>query len=232
MSNTLILAEKNSLLSPTNFEHYYRIANMMSKSEMVPKAYKDKPQDVLIAMEMGVSLGLGPLQAVQNIAVINGKPCLYGDGLLAACAGRPDFENIIEEAILDEKGKTIGYRCTIHRKNRAPVTQIYTIEQAVVAGLWGKAGPWKQYPERMLQMRARAFALRDSFADALAGVRVAEEVQDYEIKDITPLKKDESVISKLIERKSKPKTEKIDKETGEVINVEVTTDKEETAKEK
>lgn len=185
MSNELALG-KNSMLSPTNFEHYFRIANMMSKSQMVPKAYQDKPQDVLIAMEMGASLGLGPLQAIQNIAVINGKPCLYGDGILAVCSGRPDFENITENKILDDKGKTIGYICIVNRKGRSPVEQSFTLEQANHAGLLTKNPVWKTYPERMLQMRARAFALRDCFADALMGIGIAEEIADYEIKDITP----------------------------------------------
>jgi len=224
MSIDLTTGNKNSMLAPNNFEHYFRIANMMSKSDMVPKSYKDKPQDVLIAMEMGASLGLGPLQAIQNIAVINGKPCLYGDGMLAVCSGRPDFENISEDPIVDDKGKTIGFRCTVSRRGRSPISQSFTIEQAIAAGLWGKVGPWKQYPERMLQMRARGFALRDSFADALGGVRMAEEVQDYEIKDITP--KDsasELNINNLIANKSTPKinpsvSDIIDKETGEVIN--------------
>jgi len=224
MSNDLTTGNKNSMLAPNNFEHYFRIANMMSKSDMVPKSYKDKPQDVLIAMEMGASLGLGPLQAIQNIAVINGKPCLYGDGMLAVCSGRPDFENISEDPIVDDKGKTIGFRCTVSRRGRSPISQSFTIEQAIAAGLWGKVGPWKQYPERMLQMRARGFALRDSFADALGGVRMAEGVQDYEIKDITP--KDsasELNINNLIANKSTPKinpsvSDIIDKETGEVIN--------------
>lgn len=232
MSNDLTLTSaRESLLSPNNFEHYYRIANMMSKSEMVPKPYKDKPQDILIAMEMGASLGMGPLQAAQNIAVINGKPCLYGDGLLAVCSGRPDFENIIEKPIVDDKGKVIGFSCTITRRNREPVTHTFTIEQATVAGLWGKQGPWKQYPERMLQMRARAFALRDSFADALNGVQAAEEIQDYEMKDITPNKPGASnILSDIVANKSAPAlaTPKppvnfppvnaaVDKNTGEVL---------------
>lgn len=228
MSNDLVTGNKNSLISPGNFDHYFRIARMMSTSELVPKAYKDKPQDVLIAMEMGASLGIGPLQAIQNIAVINGKPCLYGDGMLAVCAGRPDFENISEEPILDDKGKTVGYRCTVTRRGRTPIVQSFTIEQAQAAGLWGKQGPWKQYPDRMLQMRARGFALRDSFADALGGVRLAEEVQDYEIKDIAP-EKNKTNISDLIANKSSPTlpapkpalnslvNAPVDKETGEVL---------------
>lgn len=177
--------DQNSLLSANNFEHYYRIANMMSKSDMVPKSYKDKPQDILLSMEYGRSLNLGPLQAVQNIAVINGKPSIYGDGILAVCSGHPEFENIEEEPMI-EGNETVGYTCTVKRKGRSDVTNSFTREQAKKAGLWGRQGPWSQYPERMLQMRARAFALRDSFADALGGVRVAEEVQDYEVKDITP----------------------------------------------
>lgn len=226
MSNDLVTGNKNSLLSPSNFDHYFRIARMMSASDMVPKAYKDKPQDVLIAMEMGISLGMAPLQAIQNIAVINGKPCLYGDGMLAVCSGHPEFDNITEEPILDDKGKTIGYRCTVTRRGRTPVMQSFSIEQAQAAGLWGKVGPWKQYPDRMLQMRARGFALRDSFADALGGVRMAEEVQDYEIKDITPEKK--ANISDLIANKSSPAlppaaainpsvNAPVNKETGEVL---------------
>lgn len=202
MSNELTKNQSTSLLAPENFEHYFRIANMMSKSDMVPKAYKDKPQDVLIAMEMGVSLGLGPLQAIQNIAVINGKPCLYGDGMLSVCSGRPDFENIIEEPLLNDAGKTIGFRCTVMRRNRQPVTQTFTEDDAKKANLFGKQGPWSNYPTRMLQMRARSFALRDSFADALGGVRVAEEVQDYEERDITPRRSAD--LSSILENKQKP----------------------------
>ncbi len=192
-----------SLLAPENFEHYFRIANMMSKSDMVPKGYKDKPQDVLIAMEMGVSLGLGPLQAIQNIAVINGKPSLYSDGMLSVCSGRPDFENIKEEPLYDEAGKTVGYKCTVMRRDREPVTQTFTQEDAKRANLWGKQGPWTSYPNRMMQMRARSFALRDSFADALGGVKAAEEVLDYEEKDVTPIKSNLDM-SSIIAGKQKP----------------------------
>ena len=52
------------------------------------------------------------------------------------------------------------------------------------AGLWGKSGPWTQYPDRMLLFRARGFALRDAFGDYLRGLRTVEEQGD--IIDVTP----------------------------------------------
>lgn len=199
MSSGLAAFGDSSLLSPVNFEHSFRIANMMAKSEMVPKSYKDKPQDILLAMEYGIALGLAPLAAVQNIAVINGKPSLYGDSILAVCSAHPEFENIDESPIL-EGDKVVGYRCCVKRKGRSPVTQVFTIKDATEAGLWGRQGPWRQYSSRMLQMRARAFALRDCFADALGGMRVIEEVQDYrELKDITPKEKNEEAKAELLD---------------------------------
>ena len=219
MSNEISTIDQDSYLAKENFEHYFRIANMMAKSEMVPKGYKDKPQDVLIAMEMGRALHLSPLSAIQNIAVINGKPALYGDAILAVCSGHPDFENIEETPILGVGNKVIGYTCTVKRKNRSPVSQSFTVEMATEAGLWGRQGPWKSYPARMLQMRARTFALRDSFADALGGVRVVEEVQDYrETRNITPVNAKEELRALIDKNKKKvDKEAQVDPETGEVL---------------
>jgi hypothetical protein len=79
------------------------------------------------------------------------------------------------------------------RKNRKPVVAKFSVEDAKRAGLWGKQGPWSAYPKRMMQMRARGFALRDAFPDVLKGLISAEEAQDYPdeakprpAKDITP----------------------------------------------
>lgn len=229
---TITKVDENSYLAKGNYEHYCKIAKMMAASDMVPKGYKDKPADILISMEMGRSLNLAPLYAIQNIAVINGKPCLYGDGMLAVCSGHPEFENINEEPILDADNRIIGYQCSVKRKGRTVVTQCFTIEQAKLASLWGKVGPWKQYPERMLQLRARGFALRDSFADALGGVRMAEEVQDYaEPTDITPRNSPQvrrsagNELKELLKSNDSTEEERkaieVDPETGEILPAEL-----------
>ena len=199
MTGTLLVKDKqdDSLFAANNLAHAMKVADLICKTDMTPKNYKNKPNDTLIAMELGRTWGLGPLQAIQNIAVINGKPCAYGDLVLAICQSHPDFSDIEEREIV-ESGNITGYECTITRKNRTPVTRKFTRKEAEQAKLWGKVGPWAQYPSRMLQMRARGFALRDSFADALNGVAVREEVEDYQIKDVTPVEH-----SSVVEKKNK-----------------------------
>lgn len=168
-----------SMLSEINFKHAYKMAELMSTTQLIPKAYHNKPADILVAFEFGRSLGLGPLQAVQNIAVVNGRPCLWGDAMLAVCQGNPDFHYIKETPMTNTNGEFIGYECCVKRKSYPEeTTRIFTVEDAKKAGLWGK-NVWASYPQRMTQMRARAFALRDCFASSLMGVASAEEVNDY-----------------------------------------------------
>lgn len=201
MTNVTTINDNEYYLSEEKFEHAYRIAKMIASTQLVPKAYQNKPADVLVAMQFGKTLGLAPLQAVQNIATINGKPTLFGDAMLAVCQGRPDFEDIIEEPMLDSNKKIIGYTCTVKRKGRTPVVYTFTADDAKQAGLWGKPGVWQQYASRMLMMRARAFALRSAFADALGGIHCAEEVQDYpKEKDITPKSNAKEILMGLLDK--------------------------------
>jgi hypothetical protein len=179
-------------LAPNNLQEAMQYAEIMSKSTIVPKNYQGKTGDILVAVQMGAELGLKPIQALQNIAVINGKPSVYGDGLLALVQAHHSFEDI-QESFEDESNAAI---CTVKRKNQSSYTVRYTKIDAEKAGLWNKIGPWKQYPKRMLQMRARGFALRDKFADVLGGLITAEEAQDYPV-DVTPQDKPKNLSSQL-----------------------------------
>lgn len=168
---------EDSLLSPALYEHYQKISKMLAGTGVIPNAYKGKDGDIFVAMAMGYQLGFPVEQALQDIAVINGRPCLWGDGLLALCLSHPDCQSIKEEPIFDGK-LVVGYTCTVVRRGHEPHTQQFTLRDAEQAKLLNKLGPWLTHPTRMLQMRARAFALRDKFADALRGLRIAEVEQD------------------------------------------------------
>lgn len=151
---------------------------MMSKSSIVPKDYQNNPGNILVAIQWGMEIGLQPLQSMQSIAVINGRPSIWGDAMLALVRSSGLLEAINEE-VTDSKAV-----CTIKRRGEQEVVREFSMQDAKQAGLAGKQGPWAQYPKRMLQMRARAFALRDVFPDVLRGVHVAEEAQDLGERDM------------------------------------------------
>ena len=181
--DVVVYGRSGFALQPANMGEALRMAEMLSQSQMIPKTYQGKPQDTLVAMMMGHELGLNPIQSLQNIAVINGKPAIFGDAMAALMLNHPAFGGM-EEAF---DNATLTATCTVWRKGGARHTQTFSEADARKAGLWGKAGPWAQYPKRMLQMRARGFAIRSQFADALAGLITREEAEDMPAeRDITP----------------------------------------------
>ena len=132
-----------------------------------------KPEQVMCAIMHGQALGLNAMQAAQGIAVINGRPTAWGDTLVAVVRASGLLEYMTEKV---ENGVAT---CTVKRKGEPePCVVTFSMEDAKKAGLAGKQGPWTQYPSRMLKLRARAFALRDTFADVLRGVAFREEVAD------------------------------------------------------
>jgi hypothetical protein len=167
-------------LVPKSFDEMQRVANIITKSSMVPARYKDKFEDAVVAIMYGAEVGMTPLASLRSIAVINGTPALYGDGPLALVQASGQLADI-EEKIEGEDSDAPVAVCTVKRKGRAsPTTRTFSRVDAQKAGLWAKQGPWTQYPKRMLQMRARAFALRDAFPDVLSGMGIGEEVEDYQ----------------------------------------------------
>ena len=166
-------------VKPTNLGEAKELATLISGTNMVPKHYQGKEADCLVAMMMGSEIGMNPMQSLQNIAVINGKPSLYGDAMLAIVMAHPAFEKIDES--YDEATKVAT--CKLWRKGGSTYNATFGDEEATQAGLLVKSGPWSQYPKRMKQMRARGFGLRSLFPDALAGLISAEEAQDMPIPD-------------------------------------------------
>lgn len=176
--SSLIAFDGGGLVLNT-MEQAFIFAKAVIASGLAPKSFSS-PEGVLIAIQMGAEIGLPPMASLQNIAVINGKPGVYGDAGKALLRAR-GFD-IIESG--DDK-KAV---CTITHARQKDVTRSFTAEDAKKAGLWGKAGPWTQYPARMLAWRAFWFAARDAAADVLKGVGGVEELRDIpaEPKNVTP----------------------------------------------
>jgi hypothetical protein len=166
---------------PQDFDQALRISQAIAASGMAPKGMT-RPEQVLVAIMYGAELDLPPMQALQSIAVINGRPSVWGDGLLAIILRRGvDVEEWHEG---DGEARTAFCKATRPDTGKS-LTQTFSVADAKKAGLWGKEGPWRTYPDRMLKMRARSWCLRDLCADMLRGVQVREEVEDT-VQDVTP----------------------------------------------
>lgn len=173
---------------PQTFEQAWRFAQLIASSGMAPKGF-EKPEACMVALLHGLELGLTPMAALQSIAVVNGRPSVWGDGAIGLVRGSGLCE-WIEESLTDD-GENMRAVCLAKRKgDPKPARGEFSVADAKKAGLWSKQGPWTQYPKRMLQARARAFAIRDGFADVLRGVAIREEMADVErareARDVTP----------------------------------------------
>ena len=160
-------------LMPTTQGEAMELAKLIADSDLAPRDYKGKPANVLIAVQMGADVGLRPMQSVQNIAIINGRPSVWGDAALALVLS----SNLLVSIKEWEDGGFVAH-CLLQRKGGEPVERTFGPEDAKTAGLYGKPGPWTNYPKRMRQMRARGFALRDVFADVLMGLSIVEDIID------------------------------------------------------
>lgn len=174
-------ASRPSPVHLKSWEEIERFAEKAAHSGMVPKDYVGRPDAIVIAVQMGSELGLAPMQSLQNIAVVNGRPSVWGDAMPGLCRASGVCRSIREWQT--GEGESLTYWCeAIRRDDPNPVVKSFSVANAKKAGLWGK-DIWQKYPERMLQQRARGFALRDAFPDVLKGLISAEEAADIPFED-------------------------------------------------
>lgn len=165
-----------SMVTVTSMSEVMSFCEMACRTNMVPKGYRGKPESALVAVQFGIELGLSPMQALQGIAEINGKPGVYGDTGRALVQSHREFEDI-QETVDDRGDQTHAVaRCVIKRRGRSAVVEQFSVADAKTARLWGKQGPWTDYPMVMLGWRAFWFAARKAFPDALRGVYGYEEL--------------------------------------------------------
>lgn len=161
----------------TNLDDMQMTAQLILQSGLCPDGYKTKAQ-VFVGIQAGAEMGLKPMQALNSIAIIHGRPTLWGDAALG----------LVKKSGLLLKGPT-GYteevtgegdnmvaKVVSVRIDGSKVTTTFSVEDAKIAGLWNKAGTWKTHPKRMLKYKARAFNLRDNFPDVLMGLHLTEEL--------------------------------------------------------
>jgi len=180
---------KITALVPQNIDQAFRLAQALAQSgDMVPKAFQGNPNATMAAILKGMEVGLAPTQALHSIAVVNGRAVLWGDALPALMQLRGHHIDVEYEG----DGDALTAVATLTRGDTGrKIVRRFSTADAKRANLIGKPGPWTQYPQRMLAMRARSWACRDGAADALMGLALPDEVEGVAMgpdaaRDVTP----------------------------------------------
>ncbi|MEG4416923.1 hypothetical protein Q5692_40050, partial [Microcoleus sp. C2C3] len=203
---------------PQTFEETLRVARAVVASGLAPAALIGKltgdeaAAAVAVAIMSGAELGLKPMVSLRSFTVINGKPALYGDGLInvVRMSGKVAY---LRTGCEEVDGKLVGF-CEAKRSDTGEDKRVeFSQDDAVRARLWddratvkkqvwengGKVwkegqpndAPWYRFPKRMLAWRAAGYCLRELFGDVLGGIRdefEAREIADTEeMRDVTPV---------------------------------------------
>lgn len=169
MSETM---EVRSLaIVPRTLDEVSDLAARLADSTLLPKAMQGKIPDVLVTIMAGQEMGLAPMASLRAIHVIEGKPVLSADGMIAVILGSGKavyFERV------EESDAKVTYE-TMRVGAKQPRRCTWTIEMAKRAGLNLKDN-WRQYPRAMLASRAKAELARDVYPDVLAGCYTEDEI--------------------------------------------------------
>jgi hypothetical protein len=158
--------------TPREWEAMRAMAATISHTPFVPSAFRGKPDDILAAILTGRELGLGPMHSLKQISIIEGRPALSAELMLA---------KLREGGVVLLASESTPERAYIHaRRGQEEMEVEWTFAQAQQAGLVGKPS-WKRYPEDMLWARAVGRLSRRLGPDLVGGFSyAAEEVADFE----------------------------------------------------
>ena len=169
----------------------------MAVSLMLPVHLRNKPEDIFVIMLMGHELGLKPMQALQNIILIQGKPTVPPQLMMALIRSR------LPGAIIKVESKNPDVTCTTARNREdyeanLGYTATWNMNKAIKMGLSTKDNYVKQ-AETMLRWRAIAEACRVTFPDIITGIYLPEEFQDFDGKTIETTASIKSEIKDMLE---------------------------------
>jgi hypothetical protein len=193
--------------SPELFGRAFEIAEKLAKSTLLPKEYRDKPENVFVALEIANRRNISPLAVMQNLNVINGRPSWSSAYIMTAVNISGIYTSPLRFTLKDEGEKTVDYEywdgtgqkrtgkvnvrnltcqaAAIERATGATVNgPLVSIEMAVKEGWYTKSGSkWKTMPEVMLQYRAATFFVRANCPEVIEGMHTVDEVEDANIID-------------------------------------------------
>jgi hypothetical protein len=210
-SLTLNNHPQSGAFSIQGFDHAQRVAVMLAKSQLIPEAYRGKPENCMIALEMANRIGASPMAVMQNLHIIQGRPSWSSPFIIASLNTCGRFHPLKFRQVGEKDSDSYGYEA--YTKTKAGEEEVIgpavTWAMIKAEGWLGKSGSkWKTMPELMFRYRAAAFFGRLYAPDILMGMQTAEEVIDITPEVPEPVRADKEAerLSLLIKEADNPET--------------------------
>jgi len=159
------------------------MAEFLSKSTVIPISYQNRPENILICVDLASRMGLSPLAVMQNLYIIQGKPSFSGQAIASLIRSSGQFSNI-EVNFIGEEGKD-SWGCYISAERNGKTLKGATVTMKMVhAEGWSKksGSKWLTMPEMMLTYRAYTFFGRQFAPELMMGLHAVEELEDIGVK--------------------------------------------------
>jgi len=203
MENQLQIKQGTSVYDSSNFEHAQRVSQMLAKSELIPKEYQGKIQNIMIALELSARIGASPIMVMQNLYIVHGKPSWSSTFIIASLNACKKFSPLRFELAGEKENMSCyawAYELSTNEKIVGPTV---TMAMAKAEGWIDKNGSkWKTMPELMIRYRSAAFFGRLYAPEILMGMQTMEEFIDVQHEVIKVDKETERVVLMLADCKT------------------------------
>lgn len=186
---------QESAFSVQSFEHAQRVAKMLSSSNLIPENYRNRVDNVMIAMEMANRMSISPLMVMQNLYIVKGNPGWSGPFVIGTINASKKFLKDLDFEKGGE-GDDFGYTAfTFDRDGKRKESAKITWKMVKGEGWLDKPGSkWKTMPDQMFMYRSAAFFSRAHCPELTMGMQTADEIIDiginqevYTIEDLQNL---------------------------------------------
>ena len=169
-------------LIPDDAEGVFKVSQYLAKSDLVPKSFGGRPENVFAAIMYGREIGATPMQSLSNIAVINGRPSIWGE----LATGLVRQSGLCESLNYKFEGTGATLKCIATGKRRGDTeshTEVFSMEDAKVAGL-DKKDTYLKHPKDMLMWKALHRLFKFLWADVIKGLSIQEVAEDIPMEEV------------------------------------------------
>ena len=163
------------------FAEAWRISSNLSQSDIIPVQYQNKPANVLIALEMAIRMRTSPMQVMQNLYIVNGKPAWSSQYIIAVINSSGKYKQELQFELSGEGEKLSCYAWVIDKNDNKLVGPTITMQMAKTEKWIDKSGSkWKTMPDVMIRYRAASFFGRIYCPDLIMGIYAVEEAESFD----------------------------------------------------